>query len=900
MRNRERTVRIRLFITVAAMLVMFISCKNPMVIKILPDNTGKKPVTYPVTSIAVTKQPDKTEYALGESLDITGLVVTATYSNGSTGIVAVTAENITGFDSSIKGEKTLTVTYGGQTITFTVTVTDNVIVIFKSLGGTPDPEPQIVARGDKVTAPPVMTKTNCTFGGWYKELTHINEWNFDVDEVNEPTTLYAKWTMDDAVKIKMVRVPAGTFQMGTADPAIEYQYERPQHTVTLSSAFYMGMTEVTQAQYEAVIGTNPSYHTTANGRPPAAGETDENRPVEMVNWYKAWVFCNRLSMMEGLTPAYRINNSTDPADWGDEPYQQMFNPWNDGITIDSGSNGYRLPTEAQWEYAAKGGNGSPGNYTYAGSNNYDDVAWYYQNSGGTSGITHEVAAKKPNSLGLYDMSGNAFEWCWDKYGAYSSGAQTDPMGPNTTGSPRVSRGGGGCSGSDFLRSASRTDGYTTIDSGFRLARPYTTPTTTVISSIAVIRTPDKTVYKIGEPLITTGLVVTAAYSDSTIEAVTAAASITGFDSVTAGTKTITVTHGGQTTTFTVTVTDIMTVTFAPNGGTPAPAQRELALGSMLTAPAAMTRAGFTFDAWYKEAAFTNKWDFAVDTVTQDITLYAKWMAEIPGMVYVPGGSFDMGKNLGPYLLNGDVTPVHKVNLSGFYIGKYEVTQAQWLTVMGRTIAQQQALAGADDTDNGRGGTHPIYYVNWYDALVFCNTLSMTEGLTPAYRIGNSTDPTDWGPVPTSTDATWNAVTIDSGSTGYRLPTEAQWEFAAKGGNLQEEYPLSGDYSSNIDLVAWHGGNSGNKAQPVGTKAPNGLGIYDMSGNAFEWCWDWFGNYSSTEQSDPTGAATGTYRTLRGGSWNFTTSNINYFRVVYRDTGTPSLRRFNYGFRLVRP
>jgi len=188
--------------------------------------------------------------------------------------------------------------------------------------------------------------------------------------------------------------------------------------------------------------------------------------------------------------------------------------------------------------------------------------------------------------------------------------------------------------------------------------------------------------------------------------------------------------------------------------------------------------------------------------------------------------------------------------------------------------------------------------------VFCNKLSVMEGLTPAYRINGSTDPAAWGSVPTSSNSTWNAVTIDSGSTGYRLPTEAQWEYAAKGGNGSPgNYTYAG--SNNPDEVAWYwdnipsqsSGNPGYGTQPVGTKSPNGLGLYDMSGNVWEWCWDWYGTYPSAAQTDPVGASSGFNRVRRGGHWRNSAGNV---RSAYRNNNDPSLRDLGIGFRLVRP
>ena len=211
---------------------------------------------------------------------------------------------------------------------------------------------------------------------------------------------------------EMVRVPAGEFMMGAMDDDEEaYDSEKPRHKVTLTRDFLIGKYAVTQALWDSVMGSNPSDFKGAN------------RPVECVSWFHVVSFCNKLSEREGLEPAYTINGNDVTCNWN--------------------AKGYRLPTEAEWEYSARSGQ----RFKYAGSNNVDEVAWYNGNSGYE---THPVGQKKPNGFGLYDMSGNVFEWCWDRFGDYSSGSQTDPTGPDS-GPRRVNRGGGWRNGARFAR-----------------------------------------------------------------------------------------------------------------------------------------------------------------------------------------------------------------------------------------------------------------------------------------------------------------------------------------------------------------------------------------------------------------------------------------------------------------
>ena len=265
-------------------------------------------------------------------------------------------------------------------------------------------------------------------------------------------------------------IKGGTFAMGSNDTLD--RYANPPHQVTVSS-FYMGKYQVTQEQYQAVMGNNPSAFTTANGFPSVLSETDAKRPVETVSWYEAIVFCNRLSVMQGLTPVYSIYGSTEPNVWiagagGSIPNNDNAT-WS-AVIADWSANGYRLPTEAEWEYICRAGTTTAYN---TGDTISDDTGWYRANSGGT---THEVGQKPANTFGLYDMYGNVWEWCWDWYDAYPDPpeAKTDPLGA-ATGLQRVVRGGSCRTIAQYLRSADRSAGVPAILFnllGFRLVRPY--------------------------------------------------------------------------------------------------------------------------------------------------------------------------------------------------------------------------------------------------------------------------------------------------------------------------------------------------------------------------------------------------------------------------------------------
>jgi len=256
------------------------------------------------------------------------------------------------------------------------------------------------------------------------------------------------------------------------------------------------------------------------------------------------------------------------------------------------------------------------------------------------------------------------------------------------------------------------------------------------------------------------------------------------------------------------------------------------------------------------------------------------------MVLVEGGTFQMGQsdpNIGGSGNSSNEQPVHNVTLSNFYISKFEVTQGEWTALMGT-----RSSFSSDDF-------RPVSWISWYNVLVYCNKRSLAEGLTPAYSINGSTYPPDWGDVPNDYNQTWNAVICNWTANGYRLPTEAEWEYAAKGGKNSHGYTYSG--SNDLNAVAWNYINSGNTDHSVGTKLPNELGLHDMSGNIWEWCWDRYANYNTNSQTNPHGPTTGSFRILRGGCYGDSEYSC---RVKYRFKSNPNNNMsISFGFRLAR-
>ena len=222
------------------------------------------------------------------------------------------------------------------------------------------------------------------------------------------------------------------------------------------------------------------------------------------------------------------------------------------------------------------------------------------------------------------------------------------------------------------------------------------------------------------------------------------------------------------------------------------------------------------------------------------------MAQAPSMIFIEGGSFTMGGTL------RNQKPAHNVTVGSFNMGKYEVTVAEFKAFC---AASGHAMPAAPAW--GWNDKHPMVNVNFDDCNAYCKWLSETTG------------------------------------KNYRLPTEAEWEYAARGGNKTHGYLNAG--SDSLDKVGWSNTNSGGQTQPCGSKKANELGLYDMSGNAWEWCGDWFGEYSNSPATNSGGPSSGEYRVLRGGSW----AGADFLsQVAFRGSASPANRYFLNGFRVV--
>jgi len=555
--------------------------------------------------------------------------------------------------------------------------------------------------------------------------------------------------------MKLALIPAGVFMMGSPDQDKEAESdERPWHRVRINRPFYLGVCEVTQGQYRALTGKNPSELTGS-----------DNLPVDSVSWYDAIAFCNALSVREGLKPCYLSNGGAPAAD----------------------GDGYRLPTEAEWEYACRAGTTTRFSFGDDGAR-LGGFGWHKSNS---ADKTHPVGEKKANPVGLHDMYGNVLEWCWDLFNvkSYAHSLGANPLVPPQD-DLKVARGGSfGCD-SRSSRSADRwcfTPGTRRTGVGFRAAL--------VVSEAGPGHRPNP------------GAVVNSSARPIDQEK---------------------------------------------------QARPELASGEETNQ--APDEAPGTIAKKSTEPGVPRK------TIAKSRET-PKRITNVFGMklVLIPAGEFLMGSPDSNKEAQNDEKPQHRVRITQpFYMGATEVTQGQYRAIAGQIPS---AFTGSDDL--------PVDSISWDDAIAFCNTLSVRVGLKQYYAHGG-------------------APSTDEG--GYRLPTEAEWQYACRAGSTTRFG--FGDDAANLGEFAWYKDNSGGRTQPVGQKRPNAWGLYDMHGNLWEWCTDWYDAkyYGQSPDTDPPGPSKADARVILGAGWS---SGSESFRVADRGWFAPGRGKSNHGFRVVR-
>lgn len=628
---------------------------------------------------------------------------------------------------------------------------------------------------------------------------------FTVEEAKTYQTAWAEYLeippeWENSVGMQFVLIPPGEYMMGSLPAEMEYALtfvpdnqpwqefigsEAPRHRVVLTRPFYLGRDEVTQAQYQQVLGQNPSYFARSGaGKNLVTGLDTGVHPVESVSWNDAADFCAKLSQLEKRSPRYfRGRPSATPLQ----------------------GNHYRLPTAAEWEFAGRGGVTT----TYTTGNDDHELAstaWIISNSGGR---THAVRELPANQFGLFDIHGNVWEWVEDSYDPsyyqqFASQPAIDPVGPPLTLARRELRGGAWDAGASFGRLSSRlshenTDSRNYI--GFRVA---------------------------------------------------------------------------------VTVEVVKTAT--ANRQSPAP----LTANSWQGWPAAAPRPAIA--PFTPAEALQNQKDWAA---------YLKVEPEYTnsiGMKFmlIPPGEFLMGataaevaaatQELSDHQWKDQIPsegPQHKVVLTKpIFLSVHEVTQGQYEQISKTKPSYFSASGEGKNQVAGRDTTNqPVEKVSWNDAADFCAKLNQAENLKPFYKLAG------------------NTVTMLNGD-GYRLPTEAEWEFACRAGSTGKYW--NGGQEKDLAEIDWIRTSAGGRMHPVGELAKNPFGLCDLHGNALEWvqdCWapQYFQEFTAQPATDPLGApATSGQRVFKGGDWY---SLAAACRSATRHGGDPTARDHLIGFRV---
>lgn len=651
-------------------------------------------------------------------------------------------------------------------------------------------------------------------------------------------------------------------------------------------------TEVTQRLYEAVLGENPSYFTGASN------------PVEMVSWYDAIYFCNRLSEVAGYTPVYSVNRSKNVMTWNYIPHKGKTIEGT--ITVDASADGYRLPSALEWKQAAMGGDDS----VFAGSDMLYETGWYDDNS---SEKTHPVAQKKANGNGLYDMCGNVWEWCWDESsdglryecgGSWNSSYSSCRIDQSFNNYPERQF---NSVGFRLVRSGSAEKARLEAEEKARLEAEKAAEEARILKEKEAAEAAERArlAAKAEEEarfaaekaaalaaeaaekarLIAekASLMVAEAEKQEAERLAAEQARLEAEQAALAAEKAREEAEKAAAEKARIEAEQAEKARLEAEAEArriaeeeaAAEAERQAAEKLRLEAEKAEKAAAAAEQARIEAEKAAEEARKAEEAAAAEAERIAKEQAEIAAAEAERIAKEEAEKAAAEAAVKAAKEKLYKefsdqmVIIKGqtYAMSKTEVTQDVYQTVMGENPSVHK---------NSR---NPVENVSWYDAIYFCNLFSSETGYTPVYSVDGSTDVTKWNYVPHSGSKINGTVTKNDNANGYRLPEESEWEFAAKGGSSKD----FGNTDS-IDEAGWSSENSGGEPHAVAQKKANGYGLYDMIGNVSEWCWDEYKFLFSKG------------RYFRGGNWD---SRSWYCKVSARNSDSAESRYDTLGFRVVR-